>query len=957
MAQDISFDIIARDKTSSTFNKVASSSSKTNATLSKLGTVAKGAALGLGAATVAGAAFLVKVGAPYVDSLNKIQTLGDLTNKQIGQVAKTLEGSAGDFAKLGQTTGDAAAGMVELIKAGLGVNDSLTAVKATMTLAKAGELSVADASSLVANTLNTFSLKASQAGDIANYLANAANISSADVSDLAESFKYVAPVAAATGVSLKQTNAILAELSNSGIAASNAGTGFRKFLLSLQAPSGAAAKDLKDLGVQIFNAQGKMKPLGQVIGILGSKLKDLSDEKRQKILKDVFGLQGLSSAQVILKNGVAGLNRYTEGVGKAGAAQRLAESASRGLMGTLRMFKAEAISAGQAIYRAFSPLVDSALRPLALAFGDLTKNAGPALQRFVAQGPAKLKGALSGVGGSGFGKELAKTGSALASFGASMLPTLKKLGSELGSTLGPGLQQIGAVISGQFLPAFRNILPVIAPVAKILLNLFGSALIGAISGAMKVIKGLLTTISGVFNLIADLVHGRWGKIWGDLGQIAKGALGALVGALQVWWNVGILAIFKRGFLFLTKGIWLKGWELLKSSTGSAMKGLEGLFTRGLAAIGRALLAGVRGYLNLWRSYFGLIREVVTTGWKVIRSVFGGVIPALRTMLSTFLRGIGAGFRSAFAAAKEAVSAAMGAIRNAVNTGIGRAVLAVAKLPARMVAALGNLGGLLFNAGKAIIQGLINGIGAMVGALTSKLHSITNLIPKHKGPLDKDRKLLEPAGRAIMDGLIGGIEGRKVTLKKALAKVTAVFQSVHDKVSELTDMRSGFLSTFTSDSIFGVDMSNGGGIGALISFEQDQASKAAQLLADVQKVASMGLSKSLISQLQAAGSSGAEQLHALAGGSSAQIAQLNALDVATSSSLQAAGMFAGNTVRGGNINADINSAQAQEALLNRLVDRLEKLQNEKYIVVEIEGDHIVKAVKKRNKRKGVATAGM
>jgi TP901 family phage tail tape measure protein len=90
--------------------------------------------------------------------------------------------------------------------------------------------------------LNTFHLKAQQAGDVANYLANAANISSADVSDLAESLKYVAPVAASAGVSIKQTNAVLAELANAGIKGSAAGTSLRTFLLSLQAPAAQAAK-------------------------------------------------------------------------------------------------------------------------------------------------------------------------------------------------------------------------------------------------------------------------------------------------------------------------------------------------------------------------------------------------------------------------------------------------------------------------------------------------------------------------------------------------------------------------------------------------------------------------------------------------------------------------------------------------------------------------------------------
>ena len=164
---------------------------------STLGRTAKTGALAFGALTAAAGIFTVKVGASYVSSLNKIQALTGANDATMKRAAQTLESNAGLYAKMGQSTGDAAGGVVELTKAGLSLKDSLKAVNGTMVLAKAGELSVADASTLVANTLNTFGLKAKDAGRIANQLANAANISSADVSDLAESLKFVAPVAAA----------------------------------------------------------------------------------------------------------------------------------------------------------------------------------------------------------------------------------------------------------------------------------------------------------------------------------------------------------------------------------------------------------------------------------------------------------------------------------------------------------------------------------------------------------------------------------------------------------------------------------------------------------------------------------------------------------------------------------------------------------------------------------------
>lgn len=314
---------------------------------------------------VRAAAAAGRAGATYVSSLNKVQALTDASDRQMDRAAQNLERRSGLFAKMGQTASDAAGGVVELTKSGLSLSSSLRAVRATMTLAKAGELEVADASSLVANTLNTFSLKASAASQIANGLANAANISSADVSDLAESFKYAAPLAAKAGVSLAQTNAILAELSNSGVKASQAGTSLRGILLALQAPSTAGGAWLDDLGVKVYGADGKMRDFGSVIEDLRTSLGKLSQEDQNFALKSIFGRNSITGAQILIKGGKKALDEYTKGVKRSGAAQKLAEAASKGLAGTLSSLKAQTVSTVQELYRRFSPALDARLQSVA----------------------------------------------------------------------------------------------------------------------------------------------------------------------------------------------------------------------------------------------------------------------------------------------------------------------------------------------------------------------------------------------------------------------------------------------------------------------------------------------------------------------------------------------------------------------------------------------------------------
>ena len=84
---------------------------------------------------------------------------------------------------------------------------------------------------------------------------------------------------------------------------------------------------------------------------------------------------------------------------------------------------------------------------------------------------------------------------------------------------------------------------------------------------------------------------------------------------------------------------------------------------------------------------------------------------------------------------------------------------VSSLPSRALSALGNIGSTLWNAGKSLIQGFINGISSMIGSVKATLSSLTSSLTSWKGPADYDAVLLTPAGRLVIDGFIRGLESR------------------------------------------------------------------------------------------------------------------------------------------------------------------------------------------------------
>lgn len=79
------------------------------------------------------------------------------------------------------------------------------------------------------------------------------------------------------------------------------------------------------------------------------------------------------------------------------------------------------------------------------------------------------------------------------------------------------------------------------------------------------------------------------------------------------------------------------------------------------------------------------------------------------------------------------------------------------LPGRILDSLGDLGSLLLNAGKRIIDGFLNGIKNAFNAVKNFVGGIGSWIADHKGPIEVDAVLLTPHGNKIMEGLAEGLE--------------------------------------------------------------------------------------------------------------------------------------------------------------------------------------------------------
>lgn len=101
-------------------------------------------------------------------------------------------------------------------------------------------------------------------GRVGDILVNAFSNSNTSLESLGESMKYVAPVAAAMGVSLSQTAAMVGKLGDAGIQASQAGTALRTILSKLGDKK--LQKDLKGaFNVDVTDSAGNLRSVEDIL--------------------------------------------------------------------------------------------------------------------------------------------------------------------------------------------------------------------------------------------------------------------------------------------------------------------------------------------------------------------------------------------------------------------------------------------------------------------------------------------------------------------------------------------------------------------------------------------------------------------------------------------------------------------------------------------------------------------
>lgn len=307
--------------------------------LGALGTVATVGFAAVAAATVgvvAGIGGAVNTAADFQSRMSGVGAVAGASATELAGLSETALQLGMDTTLAGVSASDAATAMEQLASGGVSVADIMGgAAYGALQLASAGGIDVGAAAGIAALALKDFGLKGSDMAHVADLFAAAANSSAVTVTDLGESLTYVGPVAATMGISLEELTGTLAELGDKGIKGSAAGTALRGMITNLAAPTAVQTQVMKDLNLQFFDSEGKMKNVAGISQELHDKLGGLTDQQRTAALATLFGNEGLTAAQILYDGGAAAVQSYTDKVNVAGAAAANGAARNDNLKGAL----------------------------------------------------------------------------------------------------------------------------------------------------------------------------------------------------------------------------------------------------------------------------------------------------------------------------------------------------------------------------------------------------------------------------------------------------------------------------------------------------------------------------------------------------------------------------------------------------------------------------------------------
>ena len=540
----------------------------------------------------------VSVGMNFDASMSQVAATMGTTVDQIDNLTKVAKemGSTTKF-----TATQAADALNYLALAGYDANKAAEVLPSVLNLAAAGGMDLAYASDLVTDAMASLNIEANKQNvdDFGNKLAMAASKANANVSQLGEAILTVGGTAANLKGGTTELTTALGLLANVGIKGAEGGTHLRNIILSLQSPTDEAAKKMQKLGLQVYDSQGKMRGLNDILSDLNSAMNGMTQGQKDSIINQLFNKTDLAAVNGLLAAQGDQWNTLAAQIDNAdGAMGQMAETQIDNLQGAMTIMSSAFEGMQLAVYDELEPTLTEAVKWGTDCLTQLTtalSEGGPeamlaAAGEIISDLAAGIAEQLPGLMTTGveiitqLAQNLTDTMPAMLDTGAEVLAALAQgiinatpalltsateiiaefmlyLGDHADEIMDTGMQLLESLVIG-----ITDNLPQLITAAAALIAKWAAALIAHLPDILKCGATMLTTlVDGIVCSLENLAEAA-------LACVAK-LVGVWDGSMDEWGHIGENIV--SGLLNGIKGAWNSLTKWVSNGINGLVSGVKG----------------------------------------------------------------------------------------------------------------------------------------------------------------------------------------------------------------------------------------------------------------------------------------------------------------------------------------------------------------------------------------------
>ena len=690
----------------------------------------------------------VKTTADFDTSMSQVQaTMGitkDAETQLNGETVNTVE-ALRDLAKqMGSETAfsasECADAMNYLALAGYDTQEIYDTLPTVLNLAAAGGIDLASASDMVTDAMSALGMETREADTMVDQMSKTASTTNTSVAQLGEAILTIGATAKTVKGGTAELNTALGILANNGIKGAEGGTHLRNVILALQSPTDKAAACMESLGVEVYDSEGNMRSLNDILGDLNTSMDGMTSAEKQNIISSIFNKTDLAAVNSLLSNTGDSWDSLQQSITESGgAAQQMADTQLDNLSGQITILKSAleglAISFGEilmpkirAAAKKIQEFVDklngmndeqketvvkiaavvAAIGPMLILFGKVTSTVGTAMKGF-----------------SGLTKGIAKLGVKI----AGSCGSITGLGSALGAVAGPVLAVVAVI--GTLAAAFATLWKTNDEFRE---NIIGTwnQIKETVSGFCQGIVDRLNSLGFEFESITEVLSAVWQGFCDLLAPVFEGVFNHIANTLSTVLDVilGIVDVFISVF----QGDWSGAWEAVKGIFTTMWEGLVSWFENILNTL-KGVADVVLGWFGTsWDEVWNAVSTTFTNIWNGITTFFSDTWETIKNVVSVGIQFIGSLLEAAwdiitlpFRLIWENCGDTITSIWETIKTTVGNAIKAVSSTLSSVMNAIQTTISTVWTAISTKINTVVNGIKTTVSTVFNAIKTTATTI--------------------------------------------------------------------------------------------------------------------------------------------------------------------------------------------------------------------------------------